>query len=198
MINEINARIISNENKSVHRKLKELSHYETDVCNARYPSLGPVSGTYHFLSLGTPLFILVMFFWVESPRGLVGRKRCFGEAFCVLLQGSSDHFKWTHHASQKRWLLPTNPRGDSTQKINIRTVTAMKVLTVTPLFTCISTTVITRAKSTNQSSSYCKRGLTTGLDDQMKGFPRFNDVPEHTCPHDVGLSCTRPFAKTVQ
>jgi hypothetical protein len=31
--------------------------------------------------------ILIVFFWVESPRGLVGRSQRFGEACCLSLQG---------------------------------------------------------------------------------------------------------------
>jgi hypothetical protein len=32
-----------------------------------------------------------MFFWVWVPCGLAGRNQRFGEAYCLLLQGSSDH-----------------------------------------------------------------------------------------------------------
>jgi hypothetical protein len=50
--------------------------------------------------------ILMMFFWVKSACGLVGRSQRFGEARCVHLQG----WYW------RRWLLVTSPHGDLTRK----------------------------------------------------------------------------------
>jgi hypothetical protein len=36
-------------------------------------------------------YILMMFFWAWAPCGLAGRSQRFGEAYCLHLQGWSDH-----------------------------------------------------------------------------------------------------------
>jgi hypothetical protein len=81
----------------------------------------------------TAVAILIMSFWVKSSCWLVGRSQRFGEACCLHLQGLSYNFRnvlspslglkwslqpwrWRQHASPKRWLLPTNPRGELPQK----------------------------------------------------------------------------------
>jgi hypothetical protein len=50
----------------------------------------------------TAVAILMMFFWVKSPRGLIGRNQRFGEACFLHLQGRSDF------TSKSTWRL--NPK----------------------------------------------------------------------------------------
>jgi hypothetical protein len=61
-----------------------------------------------------------MLFWVKSPCGLIGSSQQFEDVCHLHLQP----WRWRQHASPKRWLLPTNPHGDLTQKsINRRFLT---------------------------------------------------------------------------
>jgi hypothetical protein len=69
--------------------------------------------------------LLIIFFWVKSPCGLVGRNQHFEEVCCLHLQG-------------QRWLLPTNPYGDLTEKNIIRIFTAVKILQLTNRITDIT------------------------------------------------------------
>jgi hypothetical protein len=48
------------------------------------------------------VMIMMMFFWVLMPCGLVSRFQCFRETYCLHLP--------------KRWHLPTSPHGARTQK----------------------------------------------------------------------------------
>jgi hypothetical protein len=77
----------------------------------------------------------MMFFWVWAPCGLAGRSQRFGEAYCLHLQGWSDHagipwflvwslqpWRWRQYASPKRWLLPASPHGAQIQKNIIKTI----------------------------------------------------------------------------
>jgi hypothetical protein len=56
--------------------------------------------------------ILIMFFWVKSPCGLVEKSRRFEEADWSYFSP----FRWRQHVSPKRWLLLTTPHCDLTQR----------------------------------------------------------------------------------
>jgi hypothetical protein len=39
------------------------------------------------LTTNAPLNMWILFFWVVTPCGLIGRSQCFGETYYLLLQG---------------------------------------------------------------------------------------------------------------
>jgi hypothetical protein len=65
-----------------------------------------------------------MFFWVKSPRGSVGKSQRLEKraGFIFRVEGgdrtSAPKMKTAHFS--KRWLLPTDPRGDLTEKNSLR------------------------------------------------------------------------------
>jgi hypothetical protein len=60
-------------------------------------------------------------FWVVTPRGLVGRYQRFGGRQCLHLQGW-----WRQYVPSKRWYIPSNPHGVTTQKTNIDIFTSVR------------------------------------------------------------------------
>jgi hypothetical protein len=62
------------------------------------------------------VIILMMFFWVKSPCGLVGRRRFEQPALSIVRA----HFSLEDGDDMLLWLLPTNPHSELTQKNIIR------------------------------------------------------------------------------
>jgi hypothetical protein len=57
----------------------------------------------------------MLFFWVVTPCGLVGRHQLFEEKYSLHLQPS----RLIQYISSNSWCLPTSPQGVATQKNNI-------------------------------------------------------------------------------
>jgi hypothetical protein len=61
----------------------------------------------------------MLFFWVVTPRGLVGRYQCFGETQCLHLQCSALMMETVCFSETSVVCLPTSLHGVTTQKDNI-------------------------------------------------------------------------------
>jgi hypothetical protein len=54
----------------------------------------------------------MLFFWIITSCGLVGRYQRFGGTYCLYLQG----WRWKQYVPPKRWYLPTSQHGVTSQK----------------------------------------------------------------------------------
>jgi hypothetical protein len=92
------------------------SYLLCDHC-VRYSSGTPLINPWHHQThndnIFFPLSTVFYFFAYLEPRQR---------------SSSLQPWRWRQHASLKRWLLPTHPHGDLTQKNIIRIVIAVKIL----------------------------------------------------------------------